>query len=122
MTPTTHSGPDDNVPTVSTRGAFQHLSCHHCTHHGDFIPEFCAGNDVLLVWKHGVHALGRLLNLKKWARHGQTQQLRFPVLPNWGTLLLVTRLNRLFLFVTWGYSLPYVLKRPHMAPETEGVL
>jgi hypothetical protein len=40
---TTHRGPDVNLLTASTLGAFQHVTCHHCTHRRQLIAEFWVG-------------------------------------------------------------------------------
>jgi hypothetical protein len=56
--------------------------------HRDLIA-FWVRNDVLLVWKHGVHGL----NLKLWTYHDPTQQLLLPLQPNWTTLPLLAQLN-----------------------------
>jgi hypothetical protein len=61
------------------------------------------GNCALLVWKHGVHVLGGYL--ENWAYHGQTQQLRFPLQPDWRSLPSLTRLNPIAWFVSLGLCL-----------------
>jgi hypothetical protein len=45
---------------------------------------------LCLCAQHEVHVLGWLLNHEKWAHHGPTQKLRFPIQPDWSTLLPVT--------------------------------
>jgi hypothetical protein len=43
ISPTTRRRPDENLPTASTLGAFQHVLCHQCTHHRQLIAEFWVG-------------------------------------------------------------------------------
>jgi hypothetical protein len=43
ISPTTRRGPDVNLATASTLGAFQHVACHQCTHHRQLIAEFWVG-------------------------------------------------------------------------------
>jgi hypothetical protein len=49
--------------------------------------------NVLLVWRHQIHGLGCLLNLKTWAYIGTINQLRYPMQPNLSMLLPFTWLN-----------------------------
>jgi hypothetical protein len=54
------------------------------------------------VWKHGVHALGWQPNLEKWRYHGPTQQLHFPMQPDWRTLPPVTWINHYIFYCFRG--------------------
>jgi hypothetical protein len=56
------------------------------------------GNDVLIMWNHGVHVLEWLLHLEIWACHGQTQQLHFTLQPDWTMSPPLTRLQK-YVFV-----------------------
>jgi hypothetical protein len=42
-------GPDEDLPTASTPGAFQHVTCHRCTPHRQLIAEFWVGEHVYTV-------------------------------------------------------------------------
>jgi hypothetical protein len=98
ISPPSHRGPDENLPTASTPGAFQHVTCHQCTHHRQLIQNSGWGNDVLLVWKHGVHVGSGSRTLKYGACHGPTQHLHFALQPDWTTPPPLTRLHH-YIFV-----------------------
>jgi hypothetical protein len=71
---------DENLSTASTRGAFHHVACHHCTHNIHLIAEFWVVERCStcveawsMLWS------GSCTCKNVWACHGPTQQLQFPL-------------------------------------------
>jgi hypothetical protein len=83
ISPTTLPGPDRNWPLIPTLGAFQHITCHHCTRHRHLIAEIWVGKRCSTCVEAWRTLFAVAPALRKMACHGPTKQLPFPLQTDW---------------------------------------
>jgi hypothetical protein len=122
--PTTRPGPDENLPAVSTLGTFQHVTCHHCTHHRHIIAEFQVGercSTCVQAWSTCFGARNITLCTSKWACHGPLQKLHFPLQPDWTTPPSLTRLQHFMIVCFKGLKVDVESRAGCMSSLTQQV-
>jgi hypothetical protein len=110
--------------------AFQNLSCHHCTQHTELIAAFWMGEGCstcmidMLDPHFGLVTNAVEVSIQIWTCHGPTQQLQFPLQPDWRMPPLTQLCRPIFVFFmkvmgsaeaqAWSKrSLSWCIPKPH---------